>query len=463
MRGGRAYGGGRGYRTRYSYGRSGWPWRTGWGSFYGAEPVDPQLVLWAQSCLTQSIGSWVPQTGTLGPATRRALRLFQSQQQLPPTGLPDSDTIVALKKSCVRQLGSGGNADPVFTPGVAPSDGPTSEVSPPPKPAIEGNVSGRQLRTDYTPTPVIDARYMQAVKRGDKANYRVYPIVVPFERDFDRFAARVAYALRDKLYYRHDGGKNARGLVRATGDLKVIHSLYSTGTPPPAIGTPIELNAIFGRRQDPRAPMRWVMVIRFNDSKGWGFVDVKDPDVIVADPASLPRKQMDTMLTQARLDCQALQTQGNRGKRICEMVNIAGRLKYPKNWNLWYYNRALVNSYVDWHTRNARRKEMTRTTGGKLPFDGEGSLALGEWRIYPFREAAIRCAGQSDASCRASIHNALVRAEDEMGRTFADMVQKFSVDSAGLFGPLVEEFRQHLVNLQRAQDSLYLAFGKYPN
>ena len=130
MRGGRAYGGSRGYRTRYSYGRSGWPWRTGWGSSYGAEPVDPQLVLWAQSCLTQWIGSWVPQTGTLGPATRRALRLFQSQQQLPPTGALDADTVTALKKASSGQGSLGWDRNTAPSAGSTDTSGGTSgEIS----------------------------------------------------------------------------------------------------------------------------------------------------------------------------------------------------------------------------------------------------------------------------------------------------------------------------------------------
>jgi hypothetical protein len=130
MRGGRAHGGGRGYRTRYFYGRSGWPWRTGWGSYYGAEPVDPQLVLWAQSCLTQSIGSWVPQTGTLGPATRRALRLFQSQQQLPPTGALDADTVTALKKASSGQGSLGWDRNTAPSSGSTDSsEGTSGEIS----------------------------------------------------------------------------------------------------------------------------------------------------------------------------------------------------------------------------------------------------------------------------------------------------------------------------------------------
>ncbi len=326
---------------------------------------------------------------------------------------------------------------------------------------LGGSGSAKQGRADYTPRQVIDTRYSQAIQRHDHVLYSVHPITVKYDSNFDEFAARVAYALRDKLYYRHDGGRNARGLVRATGDLRIIHSLYRTAKPPTPNGTPIELNAIFGRRRDPRAAMRWVMVIRFNDSKGWGFVDM-DPDVIVVNTADAPRKVMATVLLHASLACQDLP--GFSGKRICEMVNIAERVKYPKNWGLWYYERSLVDGYVNWRTGNARRREMTRTTGGRVPFDGDSGFPQhANWRIYPFREAAIKCSKQMDFdNCKAIVLHTLVHAEDEMRRTFQDIQKMFSSDSAAVFGPLVEEFRKHLVGLLNIPDSLYSVFSKYP-
>lgn len=323
-----------------------------------------------------------------------------------------------------------------------------------------GEAPGKQ-RTDYTPTNVIDTRYTQAVKRHDHVLYTVNPITVKFDSNFDEFAARVAYALRDKLYYRHDGGRNARGLVRATGDLRTIHHLYLTNTPRTPNGTPIELNAILGRRQDPQAAMRWVMVIRFNDSKGWGFFDFDPDSPIVVDPAETERKAMATALLHASLSCQDVP--GFPGKRICEMVSIAERVKYPNNWNLWYYDRLVVDDYVNWRTGNPRRRDMTRATSGKMPFDGDAGYPHGNWRIYPFREAAVKAFQQQDFGNRkAAVLHTLVHAEDEMRRTFVDILKMFSIDSAAVFGPLVEEFRKHLADLQNTSDSLYSVFKKYP-
>lgn len=57
-------------------------------------------VSWAQSCLAQVLGDSVPQDGHMGPGTRRAIRQFQSQQQLPVTGYLDSQTRDALQDAC---------------------------------------------------------------------------------------------------------------------------------------------------------------------------------------------------------------------------------------------------------------------------------------------------------------------------------------------------------------------------
>jgi peptidoglycan hydrolase-like protein with peptidoglycan-binding domain len=101
MAGARIGGRSRGYRGQHSFGRMGAPWRFSWDySGDGPETTDAQLIAWIQSCLAQSVGSWVPQTGSLGPATRRAIRMFQSHQSLPANGVPDSDTVAALQKVC---------------------------------------------------------------------------------------------------------------------------------------------------------------------------------------------------------------------------------------------------------------------------------------------------------------------------------------------------------------------------
>jgi Domain of unknown function (DUF1906)/Putative peptidoglycan binding domain len=104
---------GRGHRPRYDSGR--WGVRQDWWgpSGYGGDTEDPRLVKWIQSCLMQSVGSWVPQTGRLGRATRHALRTFQSQSGLPLTGLPDTDTVAQIQRAC----GAGANTVTDTVPG----------------------------------------------------------------------------------------------------------------------------------------------------------------------------------------------------------------------------------------------------------------------------------------------------------------------------------------------------------
>src|SRR5579862_524411 len=330
--------------------------------------------------------------------------------------------------------------------------------------------------TDYTPQQVIEARYQQAVNRGDNQYVEVIKITVAFDPNFDEFAARTAYELRTRLYYRHDGGKNARGLVRATGDLAVIHKLFATVTPPLGKGTPIHLNAILGRRQDPQANMRWVMVIRFNNSED--FVEGEEI-VVTANRASVAEKMMKTVIHHIMNDPKL---PGERGKRIREMATIADKLGYPKNWDdLWFYERGAVVEYVDYQrTGDKRRQEMTRGTQGNLPFDGDIPLSGGSWRVYPFRQAATECArfgNQNADDCQGRVHNIMRHAEDEMLRTFEDVnriVQKVGFlngmdphlttdHSLDIFGPLAAAFIKHLVKLSNTPDTLYSTYIKFPN
>jgi len=333
--------------------------------------------------------------------------------------------------------------------------------------------------TDYTPQQVIDGRYQEAMKRRDTTWFEVRKITVAFDPNFDEFAASTAYELRTRLYYRHDGGRNARGLVRATGDLATIHKIFATGTPPPSKGTPIRLNAILGRRQDARANMQWVMVIRFNNSEDITFIDGDTYEVTV-DPASVAEKMMKTVIHHATLDCPNLP--GDPGKRICEMVKIADRLGYPKNWNvLWYYSRENVYEYLNFHnTGDKRRLEMTKATQGKVPFDGDRGYPPTPWRVYPFRQAADECLrrhNQSGDDCQRVVHDILVHTEAEMRQSFDD-IHQLRAQAGGAVGLINQTlwtrpeqnlfgsgtaFLKHLVDLLKTNDTLYSVFLTYPD
>ena len=68
-----------------------------------AGPMPSQLVSWAQGCLAQVLRVQVPQDGLMGPDTQQAIQQFQTQQQLPPTGMLDSATVSALQAACSGQ------------------------------------------------------------------------------------------------------------------------------------------------------------------------------------------------------------------------------------------------------------------------------------------------------------------------------------------------------------------------
>ena len=76
-----------------------WPWlQTGFG--FGDSSPDAQSIAWAQGCLSQVTGNMIPQSGRLDAATRNAIGMFQSEQQLPATGMLDDATMSALHGAC---------------------------------------------------------------------------------------------------------------------------------------------------------------------------------------------------------------------------------------------------------------------------------------------------------------------------------------------------------------------------
>jgi Putative peptidoglycan binding domain/Lysine-specific metallo-endopeptidase len=94
------WGWGDGYRRDYGR-RWRWPWLYRGISRYGLIPSP--MVTWAQACLAQLFGPWVPQDGVQGPGTRQAIEQFQMQQHLPATGMLDDDTAGALQAICSGQ------------------------------------------------------------------------------------------------------------------------------------------------------------------------------------------------------------------------------------------------------------------------------------------------------------------------------------------------------------------------
>ena len=146
------------YGSRHRTGYSPWPWlaQGGYQAGYAAAPSigvapsiaepaaplepqviqEPQTVAWVQACLAQLVGPWVPQDGNLGPATQRAIQMFQTQTQLPPSGSLDDNTLIALQQACQTAAAAASSAAPSGPPGgLAMSPPPSAAAASPPSAA----------------------------------------------------------------------------------------------------------------------------------------------------------------------------------------------------------------------------------------------------------------------------------------------------------------------------------------
>jgi hypothetical protein len=95
---------------------------------------------------------------------------------------------------------------------------------------------------EYTALGIYEKHLKEAAKRHDTLRFQWVTISnIPFDHNFDAFAASAAFAIRGLVIYRSDGGKYARGLVRASGDLLAIHKAYMASQNKPSIGSPIRL------------------------------------------------------------------------------------------------------------------------------------------------------------------------------------------------------------------------------
>lgn len=330
-------------------------------------------------------------------------------------------------------------------------------------------------RTDYMPVEEFKQRARWEIQQGLNVKPIGEPLAinVPWDADYDKFVANVAYALRTRMTYRRDGGNFARGIVHASTMLQKIHKQYLAT--PPARGTPVALLAMLYRRKT----SRWMMSVDFrvpSSNKGDEIVITATPPAVT--PVS-EKDLMDMVIHYAVLVTENLT--GDPGERMRGMVQIADRLGYPRNRDLWYYSRRAVFLYIRWEAGqpgedtnpNSKRRRMTMATNGRPPFDGDtGQPEYVDWRIYPFRNAAKACRGKDPDACEAQIGNELIHAESEMLDTFADIDKeitrvsmvpqslnpfKTTVPAAAL-GPLAVTFLTDLNRLKGDRDSLYSVF-----
>jgi len=339
-------------------------------------------------------------------------------------------------------------------------------------------------RTDFMPMDEFRRRAKEHIARGDTPIGETKMLVVKFDSNFDRFAANVAYELRHLVVYRTDGGHFARGLVRQTGQLANFHREMAKNSI--ANGTKVSLAARLYRRASPDTRMRWMMSVQF----GHPVIAVSqtEGENITASPAvaaQSEKKFAELVLYHASLILE-VHWSGDRATRLRDWIKLAEQIGYPGFLDLWYYNRVAVFEYVNWDTSEGRRKAMTATTGGNLPFDGTTGSMSGNvtfsappdtpWRNYPFRNAINKCRGQrSIDDCHGLIGNELRFAEGEIFQSITEMAKQIKrVAAAGgtdflsvsgstsdNISPLAGKFYKDIKTRLEDPSTLYATYMKY--
>jgi len=137
-------------RSMHRFGQRGRRWR----GLRRRSSSDPR-VQWAQSCLAKVVDPSVPQDGTLDPQTQQAIMSFQSQQQLPPTGQLDNNTVAALQQACSAQAQSQTSS---FQPPFSSQAQVTAHVQPAVGPGQQEFSEGEEEEVYRVARPVVRGR-----------------------------------------------------------------------------------------------------------------------------------------------------------------------------------------------------------------------------------------------------------------------------------------------------------------
>lgn len=335
---------------------------------------------------------------------------------------------------------------------------------------------GGPTRTDHMPLEEFQRRARAEKRAGIRAGVKEpFKLAVVFDPDFDIFAASVAAELRRRITYRSDGGVFARGLVRATLQLKAIHTRFRT-TPVPK-GQRVRIDARLYRRDDSDPTKRYAMAVQFANP---GHFDQDEGEIVTPRPdvsADLERKyafdllDVITDLTQSSWWNPPNGWGKDQVKHIRDWVHLAHRVGYPAFKNLWYYNANAVGRYVQVQTSEPTRKDMTMASGGKTPFSGNtGSPMPEEWRIFPFQELLTVCKPHANKleECRNTIGRHLWetegRIDTSMGKINLSKDQHAQLTSGALGGslkdsyPRLDEFFKHMADLANSPLTLYFPY-----
>lgn len=328
--------------------------------------------------------------------------------------------------------------------------------------------------SDYVALKVVRDRASESKARGDKYYAKVVEIIdsageahrPKFRANFNVFADEIAHGLRRRLLYRTDGGRFARGLVRANGHLKIVHDYYHAHDYED--GYSCNLTIIIVRRKDRKPPFRWAMDIlyRIND-----HVD-GDEDVIVADKervAKLRCLRLDKIFN--TIEAQLHSLPKHAALEIENMIDLAESVGCAENLDLWYFNRLVMKDYISWRTDDKTRRVMTKETSGRFPFDG-WTFPHGNWRIYPFKNLmSLYGTGDIEKNARSVLRtiqfhrNSIIESFKDVNRELNSTAPARSNafipglgGGAEIYG-LGKPFFDELAKLRNNKNHLYSAFA----
>lgn len=241
--------------------------------------------------------------------------------------------------------------------------------------------------TDVIPAQEFINQYRELEKEEKKFSKQLLESEVPtqlgipimhdvnFRKNFNEFANDVAYLLRHKMIYRSDGGRRARGIVRANGKLKLIHNAYLRLEY--IEGQHIFLRIILVRIKDKIPPNRWMVGVDFK-SELFQKDLVFEKDKVEGTPCHF----LETLFALANFGAQTFSEKDRA--RINLLIRFAENIGCHKCYNLWYYNR-----YTNPNTSDKIRKQMSEHTNARLPLDGTSRCSPHyRWRVYPFKDIA---------------------------------------------------------------------------
>jgi len=194
------------------------------------------------------------------------------------------------------------------------------------------------------------------------------------------------------------------------------------------------------------------------DGRNWAFSTGLKPGYVVIPARTVNMEPEEYTVPDSeivRLKPIAKKIPGLVGDRIRCLLALAERMGSPQDERLWYYSSQPTLIYTNWQTTNQQRRWMTTPTQGQFPFDGSAGAAFGDWKTYPFRNLKIECiSGCSDADLKHKVE--LI--EEDYRKSFYYVARAGNATTQGggsSYGPLVEEFVEHVYALSKSPIHLY--------